>query len=410
MSERDIGKKQISQKIDGDPKISYFEFLMILGRIALDRTPKEQLKKADKNYKFGENITPKYDLDFIIRQIDNELQPIPPQYMPQGLDGKNAKVPPKVIGEQPPKPPVDKNAKKPQDKKGQEKKKKKGEEEEREIIWAGKPQPLPKKTYDYFQELNDNLEFKNALEISKRSGTMSHIEPLPIILEEMIYPIQTPAEPQKYLEAAILNQAQSNFECALEDINACYDMWLNIEQRNELIIANEIFFDYFKGSLFLSAGREDLALSSFYSSKYPADKLSLDSPDKALPYCGLGTAFYRMEEYTLALRCFLKARELREYAIGGDNMETATVYNNIGCSMMRLNRNLEAATYFELSYAIFDLEIGQFHIRTSTVARNYQKCKKQGISYLPEFKTMWITYEQDPLKKKKSNKKGKTKK
>ena len=78
-----------------------------------------------------------------------------------------------------------------------------------------------------------------------------------------------------------------------------------------------------------------------------------------------------MEEYELALRCFLRARELREGAIGGDNMESATVYNNIGCCMLKLGRGLEAATYFELAYAIFDLEIGQFHVRTSTVARNY---------------------------------------
>lgn len=27
------------------------------------------------------------------------------------------------------------------------------------------------------------------------------------------------------------------------------------------------------------------------------------------------------------------------------------------------------------------------------------KCKKQGISFLPEFRIPWIAYEKDPLKK-----------
>jgi len=58
------------------------------------------------------------------------------------------------------------------------------------------------------------------------------------------------------------------------------------------------------------------------------------------------------------LRSYLKAREIREVSIGGDNIETATVYNNLGCCMLKLNRNLEASSYFEIAEAIFDLELG----------------------------------------------------
>lgn len=41
-----------------------------------------------------------------------------------------------------------------------------------------------------------------------------------------------------------------------------------------------------------------------------------------------------------------------------------------------LERNLEASCYFELAHAIFDLEFGPFHSKTSTVNKiinSYQK-------------------------------------
>ena len=68
--------------------------------------------------------------------------------------------------------------------------------------------------------------------------------------------------------------------------------------------------------------------------------VSLDdeNPDKALPYCGIGSACYHTMEYEWALRCFLKVREIREETIGGDTVDCATTYNNIGCCMLKLRR------------------------------------------------------------------------
>ena len=44
--------------------------------------------------------------------------------------------------------------------------------------------------------------------------------------------------------------------------------------------------------------------------------------------------------------------------IGGDTVDTATVYNNLGCCMFMLERNQESKAYFELSHAIFECELG----------------------------------------------------
>jgi hypothetical protein len=66
-----------------------------------------------------------------------------------------------------------------------------------------------------------------------------------------------------------------------------------------------------------------------------------------------------MEEPSFALRLYLKAKTVREETIGGDTVDTATVYNNLGCCMFMLERNQEAKAYFELANAIFECELGQ---------------------------------------------------
>lgn len=77
-----------------------------------------------------------------------------------------------------------------------------------------------------------------------------------------------------------------------------------------------------------------------------------------------------MDEPAWALRCYLRAREIREERLGGDTVDTATVYNNLGACMYILERNQESLAYFELAHAIFECELGPSHERTMTVSFN----------------------------------------
>jgi hypothetical protein len=53
----------------------------------------------------------------------------------------------------------------------------------------------------------------------------------------------------------------------------------------------------------------------------------------------MGSVIFNMEEPSFALRLYLKAKIIREETIGGDTVDTATVYNNLGCCMFMLERN-----------------------------------------------------------------------
>ena len=58
------------------------------------------------------------------------------------------------------------------------------------------------------------------------------------------------------------------------------------------------------------------------------------------------------------------ARQIRENALGEDNADVATTYNNIGCCFFSIFRFKEALAYFKLSQAIYEAELGVFHSRT----------------------------------------------
>jgi hypothetical protein len=139
-------------------------------------------------------------------------------------------------------------------------------------------------------------------------------------------------------------------------------------------------------------------------------KLPYNHPDIAFSFCGLGSVLYHMDEPAWALRLYLKAREVRENTIGGDTVDTATVYNNLGCCMFMLERNEEAKAYFELANAILECELGFQHERTLTTKRNILKINRTVLNIVPEFRPLWTTYVPHPAPKTGKKKKGKKKK
>lgn len=135
-------------------------------------------------------------------------------------------------------------------------------------------------------------------------GTLSDIQVIPVIIPEIIYPPNPPRSVCTYIEAAINAHNEGNFVFALTNYQNAKKEW-NLPEHvyNEGL---DLYFEYQRGSVFESAGRDDLAMSSFLTAKTIAAKLPLNSPDRALAYCGLGMVLYNVEEWQLSLRCFLK--------------------------------------------------------------------------------------------------------
>jgi len=255
---------------------------------------------------------------------------------------------------------------------------------------------------------------------------------MPTIIKEVYFPPSSKYQDVATLiESALVYQNSANYEMAIKAFENARDMWRTLEnppkkaeeakagdgspkKKNQAEKAPEpklrpeleLYFEMSLGSVYESCGKDDIAMTCYMR----ATKITLshNHPDEAFPYCGLGSVLYHIDEPAWALRCFLKAREIREERLGGDTVDTATVYNNLGACMYMLERNQECKAYFELSNAIMDAELGPQHERTLTTARNILKANRTVQDVKVEYRYLWSTYI--PTMGGKKGKKGKGKK
>ena len=95
-----------------------------------------------------------------------------------------------------------------------------------------------------------------------------------------------------------------------------------------------------------------------------------------------------MQEYDWALRSYEKAKMIREEIIGGDTIDTATIYNNLGVVAFCLESYLPANGYFMMAYEIYKNLEGINNMRTILVKENLQKLKNLNYNRDVEFKTL----------------------
>lgn len=112
------------------------------------------------------------------------------------------------------------------------------------------------------------------------------------------------------------------------------------------------------GNLYESLELNLMSLRYYMKAKLITDKLQLTNPDSALVYCNLGSLLIRLREYEWAFRSFWKAKTIREYTIGGDTIDTATIYNNLGVCAYYLQSYYSTYGYFKLSYEILKEKLG----------------------------------------------------
>lgn len=194
------------------------------------------------------------------------------------------------------------------------------------------------------------------------------------------------------VESALVYQNTAYYDLAIDCFEKALESWINIlkaEGKNvQLRSEYQLFFDLSIASVYESAGKDDLALKYYMKAK--EINLAFNHPDLAFPYCGMGSIAYHMEEPAISLRLYLKAKEIRERTLGGDTVDTATIYNNIACCLFFLERNEEAKGYFDLANAILECELGPQHERTLTSKKNIQKIKKSSFGFQgPEFRPLY---------------------
>ena len=185
---------------------------------------------------------------------------------------------------------------------------------------------------------------------------------MPTIIKEVYFPPDAPMEVATLMESSLVYQNSANYEMAVKSLEMARDSWrilaipepvpdtddspMKVNKKPKLAEPpvpvllrpeQELYFELALGSIYESAGKDDIAMSCYMRAL--DIKLVANHPDEAFAYCGLGSVLYNIDEPAWSLRCYLKARQIREERLGGDTVDTAAVYNNLGCNMYYLERN-----------------------------------------------------------------------
>ena len=209
----------------------------------------------------------------------------------------------------------------------------------------------------------------------------------PSLLKEVL--IIPPLCPQKCIELIVESmeeQINGRYEYAIRRLEKAQDY---LPKDNSLIDwQTDLFFNLSFGSLYDTLGYDLQALKYYYESTRITEKLIGADTDTSLPYCFLGELFVKLQEYNWALRCFLKAKKIREETIGGETPDTAATYNNLGVVAYCMESYLPAKGFFKLAYEIYRSLLGLTHPRTLLIKSNLSKMNQLNFNKEIEFKTL----------------------
>jgi hypothetical protein len=171
-----------------------------------------------------------------------------------------------------------------------------------------------------------------------------------IISESLMIPHKIPNEIKKLIIVALRNIIKGEFNLGLSQLERAQyeisDIKLNDPQT-------DLYFNITFGNTFMNMNLFSMAIKFFYSAKTISYSMSTGNPDVCLVFCYIGDLMLRMNEPEWALRSYWKAKILRESIIGGDTLDTATVYNNLGVCFYYLKKYYETFCFFKLAYAIY---------------------------------------------------------
>ena len=209
----------------------------------------------------------------------------------------------------------------------------------------------------------------------------------PSLLKEVL--LIPPLCPQKCIESIV--------ECMAEQVNGKFEMAIRRLERaqgylpkdtTQIDWQTDLFFNLTFGSLYDTLNYDVVAIRYYNECVRITEKLIGADTDTSLPYCFIGELFLKLQEYTWALRSFMKAKKVREETIGAETPDTASIYNNLGVVSYYLESYLPAIGYFKLAYEIYKKMLGLTHPRTMLIKSNLTKMNQLNFNKEVEFKTL----------------------
>ena len=227
----------------------------------------------------------------------------------------------------------------------------------------------------------------------------------PTLIKEILsIPQSCPKKCMELIVESLEDRVEGHYETAIKRLEKAQEFLP--KDINKIDWQIELFFNLSFGTLYENLGFDLSAMKYYLESCHISEKFIKANPDNALPFCFLGEFFLKIQEFEWALRAFVKAKTIREETIGGDTIDTASVYNNLGVVSYCMNSYLPANGYFNLAYEIYKNLMGVNHPRTILIKGNLTKLTQLDFNKNVQFKTLslYTTPAQlikNPKKKKK---------
>ena len=209
----------------------------------------------------------------------------------------------------------------------------------------------------------------------------------PSLLKEVL--IIPPLCPQRCIESIVESmeeQVNGRYEMAIRRLEKAQDYLP--KDNTQIDWQTDLFFNLSFGSLYDTLNYDVIAMKYYNECIRITEKLVGADTDTALPYCFIGELFLKLQEYNWALRCFLKAKKIREETIGGETPDTASTYNNLGVVCYYLESYLPAKGFFKLAFEIYKKILGLTHPRTLLIKSNLTKMNQLNFNKEIQFKTL----------------------
>ena len=245
-------------------------------------------------------------------------------------------------------------------------------------INVSKERYLGKQTPKTLTKNNVKNTFKEIVSNAKVYPSLIH--------EVLILPQILPDRVKELIIDSYKDHIQGNTEYAIRRLERAEFFLRNYKLPSEPQI--DLFFALTFGSFYQELNLNIQAIKYYYKARMITDKFRSDNPDSALVYSFFGSIFLDLKEFEWAFRCFQFAKEHREKIIGGDTLDTAAIYNNLGVVAFYMESFLPSKNYLNLAYEITRSIIGLNHPRTLYIKSNLAKLSQLSFNKEVVFKTL----------------------
>lgn len=148
-------------------------------------------------------------------------------------------------------------------------------------------------------------------------------------------------------------------------------------------VEGRIYFHLAVGSVYDTAGHDEHALREYLEAlrllreRVPIFHMQLMT---ATVYTCIGIVYFHLSQYDFAADYFFRALEIREEALPPGHVDTASTLNNVGATLIALNRVADSVVLLSKAKEIFEAQLPPHHSRRWILSMNEGLAKKRGIS------------------------------